>query len=252
MMEVEDIEFKRGRKTILKEVSFSVKHGEMIAIVGPNGAGKSTLLKILSGALKPTSGAIKFHDEDLHKWSPAYLSKNRAVLSQNYQLSMDFTVEEVVLMGRYPFFEKIPSSDDLAIVNEVMSQVQIGRYRTKSINELSGGEQQRVHLARVLAQSYHGRLVFLDEPISSLDLKFQHETLKILNKKKKDNSSIIVVLHDLNLAAKYADRILLLSAGGIESIGEPGEALKQEVLSVIYDIPLRVQDNQGELIIYAS
>lgn len=216
MIEVININYK----TILEDISLTINSGEMTVIVGPNGAGKSTLLKILAGTLTATSGKVYLYNQNIEKFKVHELSKIRAMLSQHYRLSADFLVKDIVLMGRYPHFKDHPSKDDFEIVVETLKLTGTTHLAERSILSLSGGEQQRVQLARVLAQLWNQKeaILLLDEPISSLDIRYQFEILKIAQQKSREGFTVIAVLHDLNLAFRFADQLILLKKGKKYSI----------------------------------
>ena len=242
MLQAAEINFDIGSKRILSDVSLKLEAGEMVALCGPNGAGKSTLLRILAGEQKPSSGTVHFRDRALSDWAPTQLARCRAKLSQESQLTFGFRVYEVIEMGRFP--HDTPQRDP-EIIQRCMRTVGIEDLEDRFYTSLSGGEKQRVHLARVLAQldtpDDGPRLLFLDEPTSALDLLHQEVALKqahALCREQKVGS--VVVLHDLNLAAAWADRILLMKNGQIRHRGTPAEVLCTEVLREIYDIGVLV------------
>lgn len=235
MIEAKNIHYK----TILQDISLNIKSGEMTVIVGPNGAGKSTLLKILAGTLKATSGEVSLYNQKIETFNVHELSKVRAMLSQHYRLSADFLVKDIVLMGRYPHFKDNPSKEDFEVVAETLELTGTSHLAERSILSLSGGEQQRVQLARVLAQLWHQKeaILLLDEPISSLDIRYQFEILEIAKQKSQEGFTVVAVLHDLNLALRFADQLILLKKGKKYADGIPSQFITNSLLSDVYDIP---------------
>lgn len=255
MIDVKNISFSiSSKKTLLKDISLTAKAGELLTILGPNGAGKSTLLKMLSGALKPSKGSIAIDGKPIHTFSKPELSQQRAVLSQHYSMTADFLVKDVVMMGRYPHFKGRPLPSDFSVVKKSLETVGMLDLSERNINTLSGGEQQRVHLARVLAQinyadPHRKGLMLLDEPVSSLDIQYQHVVLTIAKEKSLQGHAVISVLHDLNLAAQYADRIIILKQGAKFADDIPEKALNTELLEKVYNIPFQIIHRNGQLLV---
>lgn len=243
-----------GRKTLLTGVDLDLRPGEFHAIIGRNGAGKSTLLKLLTGEVAPSSGEIELWQTPLGRYRPRQLARNRGVLAQHTELHFDYRALEVVLIGRIPHQRnQIETDEDVSIALDCLHRVGLAGYEDRNYLTLSGGEQQRVHLARVLAQITPGSarrdraddrppLLFLDEPTSSLDLHHQNQVLEIARSLARDHSAtILAVLHDLNLAARYADTITLLSAGRVAACGTPYEVLCEGTLRQAFQHEVRVQ-----------
>ena len=227
MLEVRNLSYQiRGRK-LLNEVSFCAKPGELLAVVGANGAGKSTLLKLCTGELKSTTGAISLHGRGIETYSEKELASFRAVLPQQNSVIFPFLVSELVLMGRYPHFDFHPSEHDYLVAGLALKKVGMWEFASRVFTTLSGGEQQRVQLARVLAQIWDtsAGLLFLDEPTTGLDLLHQHQLLEIAREFTQKGFCVVAILHDLNLAAQYADQIVMLRSGRIEAIGSPHEVI---------------------------
>ena len=242
MLLCEHIHYAAGTKSILKDVSIAASAGELVALCGPNGAGKSTLLKILSGEITPDAGVVSVFNRSLDDWDSADLAQTRAKLSQESHLTFSFRVSEVVEMGRFPYDD---SKVNLEIVHACMERVGIIELADRYYTSLSGGEKQRVHLARVLAQLTNSKtepkLLLLDEPTSALDLLHQEVALELAHTLCKEQGfSIVVVLHDLNLAGAWADRIILLKEGAVYQTGTPFAVLTQAVLRDVYGIDVLV------------
>lgn len=233
--------YRIADKTVLHNVSLSLNQGEMVALIGPNGAGKSTLLRLLTGYLPPTSGSCKLVGKPLDRWSTQMLSRHRAVMRQQTQLEFDWPVEAVIGMGRSPW----TLQPEAAVIAQVMQITGCTPLAGRKYAALSGGEQQRVQLARALAQLWcdgapRGWL-FLDEPTSALDLYHQQHVLRLLKSlTAKGNLHVCVVLHDLNLAALWADRIVLMHEGKIVSQGAPDSVLQADDLARWYGAQVHV------------
>lgn len=215
----------------------AVRAGELLALVGPNGAGKSTLLSVLAADLPPTSGAVRIHGRPASAWSAPELALRRSVLPQSASLSFPFTVEEVVRMGRAPWSSARPEDDDAAVA-EAMAATEVTGFAARPFSALSGGERARVALARVLAQ--RAPLLMLDEPTAALDLRHQELVLRLCRERALAGDAVVVVLHDLGLAAAYATRVAVLRAGGVAADGPPDEVFSERLLSEVYDQPVEV------------
>ncbi|CNK65774.1 hemin importer ATP-binding subunit [Yersinia frederiksenii] len=230
----------QGRK-LINDVSLHIASGEMVAIIGPNGAGKSTLLRLLTGYLPPSDGECQLLGKNLNNWQPQALARTRAVMRQYSDLAFPFSVSEVIQMGRAPY----GAAHNRQALQEVMAQTDCLALAQRDYRALSGGEQQRVQLARVLAQLWQPeptpRWLFLDEPTSALDLYHQQHTLRLLRQLTlQEPLAVCCVLHDLNLAALYADRILLLAQGELVASGTPEEVLNAETLTRWYQADLGI------------
>lgn len=241
LLTAQKLRYDLGNRRLISDVSLSITSGEMVAIIGPNGAGKSTLLRLLTGYLSPKAGECRLLDKPLEQWQPQALAKVRAVMRQHSELAFPFTVEEVVAMGRSPH----SGSDTQRAIQQVMAQTDCTALAQRDYRQLSGGEQQRVQLARVLAQLWRPKptasWLFLDEPTSALDLYHQQHTLRLLRSLTRQQPlAVCCVLHDLNLASLYADRILLLHQGRLVASGTPQEVLQTEILMRWYQADLGV------------
>ncbi|MGE8378264.1 MAG: heme ABC transporter ATP-binding protein [Sphingobacterium sp.] len=249
MLRVEKINYEvKGRK-LLKDITFQVRKGEILAVLGANGAGKSTLMGLLCGEKKPDSGQIHFNGKLLSAYDAATLSKCRALMSQQQQMTLSFKVEEIVLMGRYPHYKNTPTVRDHQVVAETMELCGVTAFADRDFLSLSGGEQQRVHLARVLAQIWDNpdALLLLDEPISALDLHYQQKVLAIARALARKGFMVILIVHDVNFAAMYADRILMLKHGRKLFHGTPVEVLAQKEIYTIFSVESNVIMNPRTL-----
>lgn len=251
MLSIKNISFSIGNTAILNNISFDVKRGEMLVIVGANGAGKSTLLKIVSGEINSSAGEVEIQSKKLNRWKHKELAQFRAVLKQQTTLVMPFLAKEVVMMGRYPHFNDKENGIDHTIVNNTLSKTGIKHLEDRNYLTLSGGEQQRVQLARVFAQIWHSqdydnRYLLLDEPVNSLDIQHQYNTLKLAREYAREGGNcVIAVLHDLNMASQYADKILILKQGETTAYGTPAEVIKEEIISKAFDFSLQVIHHPG-------
>jgi iron complex transport system ATP-binding protein len=243
MLEASDITFRVGNKTLISEVSVSFAPGRLHLVIGPNGAGKSTLIKVLARLLRPQTGRVEYEGADVHRMSESDLAKRRAVLSQSIEVAFPLTVREVVMMGRYPHFGVRPGPTDEKIADELMEFFDVMEFSDRNYQTLSGGERQRVNFARVLAQLWHAgsgsfpvhdspsmrstcRYLFLDEPLTFLDIRHQIAFMKKVRAFADAPDVVTVgVVHDLNLAARFADRIVLLNHGRVVATGTPAEVL---------------------------
>lgn len=237
------LSIKRGERLVLSDVELGVRYGEALALVGPNGAGKSTLLAALAGDLHPDGGAVELDGAPIQDWTAKELAWRRAVLPQHAGLAFPFQVSDVVMMGRAPWAGCAQSGDDEAIVAEAMRRCSCGQYAHRRVPSLSGGELARVALARALAQQ--APLLLLDEPTAALDLRHQELVLQIAVEQANRGDAVVVVLHDLDLAGAYADRIAMLADGGLRALGPPADVLTGELLTAVYQYPVDVLAHPG-------
>lgn len=242
MIEVEQLSIAINSKRILSEVSLTVKPGEVVAIIGPNGAGKSTLLKAIAGDLCQAKGAITINGRAIADYRPLELAKVRGVLSQSIPLSFSISVLETVAMGRFPFQQMETTSQRLTIARKALAQVRLSGFEDRTLPTLSGGEQQRVHFARTLAQLHqpdarHHRFLLLDEPTASQDIAQQHRLLGLAKRLASyAGYGILVVLHDMNLAAQYADKVVMMRQGKVICTDQPKRVFTPEHIRNVFDI----------------
>ncbi|WP_392560075.1 heme ABC transporter ATP-binding protein [Orbus mooreae] len=241
MLQAEHLSYQIGGETLIDDVSLTIGKGELVVIIGTNGAGKSTLLRLLTGFLTPTDGECRLLGKPLKQWCHQSLAQVRTVMRQNSHIAFPFSAKEVIAMGRSPY-GSVNLQNALA---DVIAKTHCQTLCHKNYQQLSGGEQQRVQLARVLVQLWSAksepRLLFLDEPTSALDLYHQQQMLRLLKTLTEKNSySICCILHDLNLAALYADRIFLLHDGKLVAQGGVKDVLSTEILTQWYKADLSV------------
>lgn len=235
---------KNGRP-LLQDISVDLLPGQLTVILGPNGAGKSTFLKLCSREMEPSSGAISLHGMDLRSWPTEELAMIRGVLSQSHPMAFPMDVAELVMMGRYPHrHRQALDSDDHTIVQGAMQECSVDHLQGRSTQFLSGGEMQRVQTARVLAQiwnrhPHHERLLLLDEPTASLDPAFQHLCLLKAQRMAEQGVCVVAILHDLNLAARYADRIVFLKEGRLVASGPMQDMMDEALLQQVFAVEIR-------------
>jgi iron complex transport system ATP-binding protein len=238
---VENLSHAFGTQSVLKNLSFSVPHGKVFIIIGPNGAGKTTLIKLMVGILKIQTGQIEILQAPIGNYSQKRLAKVSAYVPQGLPAGFPFTVAETVLLGRAPHQKVLglASQNDLDIAQQAMNFTQVAHLGRRKLDQLSGGEQQRVLIARALCQQ--PQVILLDEPTASLDLSHQIRIMDLMEKLKAEKGvTVVMVSHDVNLAAMYGDQLLLLKAGEIVCMGSPHEVLNFKTLEETYDCKLLV------------
>lgn len=220
---------------VLKSVSFDVKEGEFLGIIGPNGSGKSTLIRTLAGVLKPAAGSVLLKDREASRIPRKELAGMLAVVPQDSPVAFDFSVVEVVLMGRSPYMSRyqLESDEDMSITANAIKRANLTDLANRNVGTLSGGERQRVMVARALAQQ--SEIIFLDEPTAHLDINYQVEVLHLVKREITENHKTgVVVLHDLNLAAEFCDRLIMLRDGEVYACGTPDEVITAENVRKVY------------------
>ncbi|BFP55663.1 heme ABC transporter ATP-binding protein [Streptomyces sp. CMC78] len=237
-VEAAGLSVRLGQRQVLDSVDLTAHAGEVVALVGPNGAGKSTLLAALAADLAPGSGEVRIDGRPADAWSAPELALRRSVLPQSAALSFPFPVEDVVRMGRAPWAGTEREDEDDAAVAAAMAATEVTRFAGRPFSALSGGEKARVALARVLAQ--RAPLMLLDEPTAALDLRHQELVLRICRERAAAGDAVVVVLHDLGLAAAYADRAAVLHDGRVAELGAPDEVFTGKLLGEVYRQPVEV------------
>ena len=238
---VRDVTVSRGRRRLLDAVTLDVVGGEMLAVMGENGAGKSTLLHVLAGDVTPDAGRVAFADRPLSRWSALDQARRRAVLPQRHALDFAFTALEVVLLGRSPHDHGAPGATDRAIARAALERFDALHLADRAFPSLSGGERARVMLARVVAQITTDddgpRALLVDEPSAALDIAHQHAAFALLRSLAHDDGvAVFVVVHDPNLAARYADRVALLRQGRLVACGGVDDTLTPEHLQETFNV----------------
>lgn len=248
MIEARAVCMKVRQATLLNDVSVQLRGGETVAIVGPNGAGKSTLLRLLSGDLRCTSGGVRLKGRDLASFSSRELANHRVMLSQHVNVSFPFTVEEIVAMGA----GDRPRTVAAPLVDAAIAELDLLSLRHRELPTLSGGEQQRAHFARVLVQlacgeADHGPgVLLLDEPTSSLDLRHQINLVETAKLRARTGTAVVAVLHDLNLAVRFADRIIVLRKGAIAADGSPRETITDTMIRQVFEVETTIGSENGQ------
>lgn len=245
MIEARNLSFYRGNTAVLHSLSFEVTPGELVAVLGPNGAGKTTLLHLLAGSEAPAGGEIKLNGKLISALHHKELARLRSVVSQKVQLTLPYTVLDLVLLGRLPHNDGRETEHDKALALQALADVQASHLAGRRYTELSGGEQQRVHVARALAQVAHDnasapRMLLLDEPTAHLDPGQSYRLMELLRSLRSNKLGMLIVLHDINLAARYADRILLLDKGAQAGIGTPQEMVTPASVAALYGVETMV------------
>jgi len=244
-LELDRVTVTRRGRTVLRDVSLTVRRGEVLAIVGPNGAGKSTVLAVLSGDLTPTHGSVLINDKPMAPLSPQQLALRRAMLLQSNDVSFAFTVYDVVAMGRNPWPADV---NDEAIVATAIATLDLQDVAHWPYRELSGGEQARASLARVVAQDTP--IVLLDEPTAALDIRHQEEVFALARAWARDGRAVAVAVHDLSLAAAHADRVAVVDDGRICALGAPRDVLTEDQIAATWHQNVNIIDDPfGRLVV---
>ena len=242
MISVKNLSFSYGQKKILDDISFEIEQGTFMAVLGNNGAGKSTMIKCMNKILSPKEGAVYINGTDILKMDIVTIAKNMAYVAQKNEISK-YTVYDAVLLGRKPYIKWNASENDHKIVKEAIKSMELEKYELRYLDELSGGEMQKVMLARALAQE--PKLLLLDEPTSSLDPRNQYSVMRrICRISKEENIAVVVVIHDLNLAMRYCDKFMFLKNGKIFACGGQ-EIMTKECLEAVYEMSFDVLDYNG-------
>ena len=241
VLEISDLSFSYEDTKILEEISFSVQNQEIFGVLGPNGSGKSTLLRLISNYLEPDSGLIKLAEKNITSYSQPELTTKLAVLPQQQKIGFDFTVREIVSMGRKPYLKRWQglTSEDEEVINKCLELTNTTQFAKRRIHSLSGGEQQRVFLAQTLVQE--PEVLLLDEPTSELDINYQLEIFNLIRDLQAQGITIIVVMHNLNLASQYCDRLALLNQKKIRKLGKPAEVITEKNIKEVYGCSIEIE-----------
>ncbi|MFX1260053.1 MAG: ABC transporter ATP-binding protein [Promethearchaeota archaeon] len=239
----ENISFNYGVKQVLDDISLQFGKGQLYGILGPNGSGKTTFLKILSGLLKLNYGKVIVDELDIKKLSSREIAKKIALVPQTSHIDFDFSVKEIVMMGRYAHVGRFSqeSLKDKKIVDDILNQFDLIELKDRYFNELSGGEQQKVIIARAIAQQ--SKIILLDEPTTHLDINYQIEFMEMIKQYIKEGMIVVVVLHNLNLATQFCDKVVLLDEGRIKAFGSIEEIITRDNIKSVYKIDVIVRKN---------
>jgi iron complex transport system ATP-binding protein len=245
IMDIKNMSQGYGSNTVIDDISFSAESGELLTILGPNGCGKSTLIKTLCNVFRPRAGTIEIDGMDATRMDPLEMAKLIAYVPQNMMSFGHSTVYDLVLIGRRPYVEWTYSQNDLGIAADAMITMNVNAYMEKSLQELSGGQRQRAFVARALAQE--PEFYIFDEPTSSFDLRNQLDTMRIMRSIIRDkNACLIVALHDLNLAIRYSDRVMVLKDSKIYGIGKPEDIITSKMIKEVYGVTADIiEDKYG-------
>lgn len=240
MITIDDVRFSFGDRPVLDGISLQVEGGELVGLIGPNGAGKTTLLRLISAALTPDAGDIFVDGTAVHSLSSRAASRRVAVVPQETRLSFDFTVNDVVAMGRNPYLSRFDrlSGEDRRIVDRAMVLTETQQFADRPFSSISGGERKRVLVARAIAQEAPNLL--LDEPTASLDINHQIGLFELSRRLIEDGKAVLAAVHDLDMAARFCDRLILLNGGRVEAEGSPSTVLRPDRLEAAYGIETAV------------
>lgn len=248
LMKLENISFAYETLPVLKDISLSTREQDFIGLIGPNGSGKSTLLKIMGAILKPDSGSVQFKESSLPKINKKLFAQSVSWIPQDHPMVFPFKVSEIVLMGRHPYLSPLSfeSEEDFEISQRAMETTMTSQFADRYFNEISGGEKQRVMIASALAQD--PEMMLLDEPTAALDLKYQIQILSILkNLNARHKMTLVMAMHDLNLASSFCNRLILLDEGQIVRDGTPEQVLKKDILEQVYGIEVDLGSHDGSI-----
>lgn len=252
LIDTTDVTFSYAAEPVMKQVSVKVGQGDFIGVIGPNGSGKSTLLKLLGGMLPCDSGSVRFKGTDIGEYKRKTLARSIAWVPQEHAMVFPFRVQEIIMMGRHPHLSALTfeGEKDFEITGRAMELTDTTRLQDRRFNEISGGEKQRVMMAGALAQE--PELMLLDEPTSSLDLKYQMEILNILNRLNRESGlTLVIAIHDLHLASKFCNRLVLLEEGRVVRDGPPQDVLQKEILESVYGVQVKLfhDEEDGSILI---
>lgn len=236
---VERLSFRYAEAPVLRELSLEISAGEMVAVVGPNGAGKSTLMAVLSGLRSDYTGSCRFEGREVGEWNKRAMARKAAFVPQGLRLEFPFTAEQVVFMGRTPHCRGLfETEDDRRAVTRALELTDAAQFAHRPFRELSGGERQRVVLAAALAQQ--PEVLLLDEPTTFLDLKHQISIYALLKSLAREGMTVVAVTHDLNLAATYSDRMVVIAEGRIAADGPPAEVIRRELIREVFEADVAI------------
>ncbi len=250
MIQIKNINFSYNGKKILKNIDFNVENGKILSILGPNGSGKTTLLKVIAGILKPDIGEVIVNGKNFLKMQRREMAKLIAYVPQNFEPGFDFTVFDIVSMGRFPHKALLETLDDVDYekIEWALKVTGLEDLKMKSIREISGGERQRTIIAMALAQD--AQIILMDEPTSNLDIRYQLNMLELIKNMVKEGRTIILTMHDVNLSIRYSDEVIVLSEGEIYSKGKPDDIIDEKTIENVYGIKTKILRNGSNRISY--
>ena len=239
---VKNLKFSYNGTNIINDISLNIMEGEFLSLLGPNGAGKTTLIRILTGVIKDIEGEVLLYSKPIHHYRRREFAKTVSFLPQNPEVNLPFQVRDVVMMGRFPYIKRFEMERprDIEVAEYAMKLLSIDHLAKRHLKELSGGEVKRVFIAQAIAQE--SKILFLDEPTANLDINYQIEIFKILKDfNRRLNKTIILVTHDINHAARFAKRIVLLKDGMVVKSGEPEDVITEDNLRLVFNTELKVE-----------
>ena len=253
LMKLDNISFTYETSPVLENLSMSIEEQDFVGLIGPNGSGKSTLLKIMGGILKSDTGSIRFKESPVSKINKKLFAQSVSWIPQDHPMVFPFKVSEIVLMGRHPYLSPLSfeSKEDFEISQRAMETTMTAQFSDRYFNEISGGEKQRVMIASALAQN--PEMMLLDEPTAALDLKYQVQILSILKNLNADHKmTLILAMHDLNLASRFCNRLILLNEGQIVRDGPPQQVLKKDILEQVYGVEVDLDSKDGNIRVHPA
>lgn len=244
MIEVKNLVKKYGQKAVVNDVSLTIERGKITSFIGPNGAGKSTVLSMMSRIMKKDSGEVVIDGIELEKWNTRELAKKVSILKQANNINVRLTIREIVSFGRYPHCEGRLTKNDIEHIDKAIEYMQLKDIENRYLDELSGGQRQRAYIAMVIAQDTE--YVFLDEPLNNLDMKHSVQMMKVLRNLVDDlGKTVVIVMHDINFASVYSDRIIILKDGKVAKEAVTKEVIQKGILEDIYEINFNISNING-------
>lgn len=245
MIDVKSLTKKYQDKTIVDQISFEIPKGKITALIGANGAGKSTVLSLISRLISGDGGEVSINGTSLSHWKREDLAKVLSILMQSTQIEMKITVEELVAFGRFPYSKGRLTKQDEEEITKAIEYMELMPFKDRFLDQLSGGERQRAFIAMVIVQNTE--YILLDEPLNNLDMKHSVEIMKIIRRLTKDlHKTVVLVIHDINFAARYADYIIAMKNGRLFKMGKTQEIIQEHVLEKIYDLPFEIRHFEGK------
>ncbi|MGL5764777.1 MAG: ABC transporter ATP-binding protein [Sarcina sp.] len=250
MIEIKRISKKYQDKKVLDDVSFSIKKGELTSFIGPNGAGKSTVLNIIARLLKADQGMVFLEGKNINEWSDEDFAKKISILKQTNNINTRITIKELVSFGRFPYSQGFLTSKDYEFIDKAIDYMQLKEIENSYLDQISGGQRQRAFIAMIIAQDTE--YILLDEPLNNLDMKHSVQMMKVFrNLVDELNKTVVIVMHDINFASCYSDKIVVLKEGSLIKNSKTSEVINDKFLSDIYEIDFNIQNiNNKKICVY--